>query len=46
MNPNQEKKNTRPYTLIGLKKGTERAFRVIGLTSGASQRYANLILEN
>ena len=38
MKPNQEKKNTRPYMLIGLKKGIERAFRLIGFTSGASHR--------
>ena len=38
MKPNQEKKNTRPYMLIGLKKGMERAFRLIGFTSGASHR--------
>lgn len=36
INPNQEKKNTRPYMLMGLKKGIERAFRLIGFTSGAS----------
>lgn len=33
--PNQEKKNTRPYLLIGLKMGTDRAFWLTGLTSGA-----------
>ena len=38
INPNQEKKNTRPYRLMGLKKGIERAFRLIGFTSGASHR--------
>lgn len=39
MNPNQEKKNVRPYVVeIGLKKGIERAFWLTGLTSGARQR--------
>ena len=35
MKPNHEKKKTRPYMLMGLKKGMERAFRLIGLISGA-----------
>lgn len=34
-NPNQEKKNTRPYILMGLNPGIERAFRLTGLTTGA-----------
>jgi len=37
-NPDQEKKNVRPYLLKGLRMGTERAFLLTGLTSGASQR--------
>ena len=40
--PNQEKVKTRPYTLMGLKAGMERAFRLTGLTSGAFQRVAGL----
>lgn len=35
MKPNHEKKKTRPYLLMGLNIGTERAFLLIGLTSGA-----------
>lgn len=35
MKPNQEKKKTRPYTLMGLSIGIERAFLLIGLISGA-----------
>lgn len=35
MKPNHEKKKTRPYLLTGLKMGTERAFWLMGLTSGA-----------
>ncbi len=42
MNPNHEKKNTRPYMLMGLKKGIDRAFRLIGFTSGADQRSESL----
>ncbi len=42
MNPNQEKKNTRPYMLMGLKKGIDRAFRLIRFTSGADQRSESL----
>lgn len=38
MNPNQEKKKTRPYRLRGFRPGIERAFRLTGLTSGALQR--------
>ena len=33
--PNQLKKNTRPYMLMTLKNGIDRAFPFIGLTSGA-----------
>jgi hypothetical protein len=33
--PNHEKKKTRPYMLRTLKKGTDRALWLIGLTSGA-----------
>lgn len=40
--PNQEKKNTLPYSLIGFKKGTERAFLVMGFISGACQRSVTL----
>lgn len=35
--PNQEKKNTRPYRQIGFSRGIERAFLLIGLTSGSVQ---------
>jgi len=35
MKPNHEKKNTRPYMLMGLKRGIARALRVMGFTSGA-----------
>jgi len=38
MNANQANVNTRPYILIGFKPGIERAFRLIGLTSGARHR--------
>lgn len=44
MKPHQEKKKTRPYTLKTFRKGTERALRLIGLTSGASQRYESFIV--
>jgi len=37
-NPHQEKKNTRPYLLTGLRTGIERAFLLIGLMAGAFQR--------
>ena len=40
--PNHEKKNTRPYWLTGFKTGIDRAFLVIGLTSGLLQRSAGL----
>ena len=40
--PNQEKKKTRPYLLIGFNKGKERAFLLMGLTSGALNRSAGL----
>lgn len=36
--PNQEKKKTRPYLFTGFKTGTDRAFLVMGLTSGLLQR--------
>jgi hypothetical protein len=38
MKPIHEKKKTRPYGSVGLRIGTERAFLLIGLTSGALQR--------
>lgn len=34
-NPNQANVNTRPYILMGLSPGIERAFRLTGLTTGA-----------
>ena len=34
-NPNQANVKTRPYTLIGLNAGIERAFLLTGLTTGA-----------
>lgn len=37
MNPNHEKKNTRPYMPIGLSTGIDRAFLLIGLISGSAQ---------
>jgi hypothetical protein len=42
MKPNQEKKNTRPWTLITLNRGTERALWLIGLSSGLLQSNAGL----
>jgi hypothetical protein len=33
--PNQEKKKVRPYLLMGLRMGMDRAFLLIGLVSGA-----------
>jgi hypothetical protein len=42
MKPNQEKKNTRPWILITLNRGTERALWLIGLSSGAFQSNAGL----
>ena len=42
MKPNQEKKNTRPYTVMGLSIGIDRAFLLIGLTSGVAQRREGL----
>ena len=42
MKPNHEKKNTRPYTLIGFKPGMDRALRLTGLTTGACHRTAGL----
>jgi len=38
MNPDQEKKNVRPYLFNGLRIGIERALRLIGFTSGAVHR--------
>jgi hypothetical protein len=38
INPHQEKKKTRPYTLNGFKPGIDLAFLLIGLTSGALKR--------
>jgi hypothetical protein len=35
--PRYEKKKTRPYLLIGLKTGIDRAFLLYGLSSGADQ---------
>ena len=40
--PNQAKLNTRPYTLIGLRIGIERALPLTGLISGAFHRRAGL----
>jgi len=37
-NPDHEKKKVRPYLLIGLRTGIERALWLMRLTSGASQR--------
>lgn len=37
-NPDHEKKKVRPYLLSGFRIGIERALRLMGLTSGASQR--------
>jgi len=36
--PNHEKKKTLPYMLMGLRSGMERAFLLMGFTSGAVQR--------
>ena len=36
--PNQAKKKTRPYLLKGLSRGMERAFLLMGFTSGADHR--------
>lgn len=35
--PHQEKKNTLPYLLKGLRTGIDRAFPLTGLISGACQ---------
>jgi hypothetical protein len=43
-NPNQEKKNTRPYMLMTFRMGTERALWLIGLTSGASHSSETLTM--
>lgn len=37
MKPNQEKKKTRPYMPIGLSRGIDRAFLLMGLMSGSVQ---------
>ena len=37
--PDQEKKNVRPYLLMGFNTGIDRAFPFKGLTSGATQRW-------
>jgi hypothetical protein len=42
MKPNHEKKKTRPWMLITLNRGTERALWLIGLSSGAFQSNAGL----
>ena len=42
MNPNHEKKKTRPWILITLNRGTERALWLMGLSSGALQSKAGL----
>jgi hypothetical protein len=41
-NPNQLKKNTRPYMLTTLKNGIDRALWLMGLTSGASNNRLGL----
>lgn len=38
--PIQEKKNVRPYLLMGFRTGIERAFLLIGLMSGALHKWA------
>jgi hypothetical protein len=38
--PNQEKKNVRPYLLMGFRTGIERAFLLMGLISGALHNWA------
>lgn len=40
--PNHAKLNTRPYMLMGLKTGIERALRLTGLMSGAFHSRAGL----
>lgn len=40
--PHQEKKNTLPYLLIGLRIGMLRAFWLTGLRSGALQRLVSV----
>jgi hypothetical protein len=42
MNPNHEKKKTRPCIQITLNRGTERALWLMGLSSGALQSNAGL----
>ena len=42
MNPNHEKKKTRPWILITLNRGTERALWLMGLSSGDLQSKAGL----
>ena len=44
-NPNQAKKKTRPYMLMGFKPGIDLALRLTGLTSGACHRVATPILK-
>lgn len=47
MNPNHEKKKTRPYLLTGFNTGMVRAFELIGLTTGAeTMALKKPILEN
>jgi len=40
--PSHEKKNVRPYLLNGLRTGTDLAFLLMGLISGALQRWWGL----
>jgi hypothetical protein len=40
MKPNQEKKNTLPYMLKGLRAGIDLAFLLTGFTNGACHRVA------
>jgi hypothetical protein len=42
INPNQAKKKTLPYLLMGLRIGIDRAFLLTGLISGACHRVATL----
>jgi hypothetical protein len=42
INPNQAKLKTLPYLLKGLRTGTDRAFPLTGLISGAFQREVTL----
>jgi hypothetical protein len=45
LNPNQAKKNTRPYLSTGLRIGIERALPLTGLISGAAQREERPMIE-